>query len=229
MRQFMDRRLTVVAGCLLVLAAGPGSVRGGDFFGRCEVVSGPKSAADVDAPPAYVASRPAAVAPAPAPVPPAIRPAGPTVVYAWGSAEPQVTSQARQAISYYGGVSALATLSEMPQRPPIVASAPPPQRSRSSKPFQVISEDPTVSPYMNYYRDEVSSELALDYFTLVRPQIDQIETNRRQVQTMQQMRRQARIASPAVAGPQIPSAGAPGTGHVAHFMDTAQFYGNWRR
>lgn len=219
MSQLIGRRLVVVIGCGLLLAAGANTVHGEDFFGYCEVVSGPKSAVDIDAPPAYVAPRPTAASPAP--VTPAVRPAASPVVHAWSSADPQMTSQARRAIDYYGGAQAVATLGQIP-RPPAIVSSATSSLQRGSKPFQTINQDPTVSPYLNLYRDEADPNALPNYFAFVRPQLEQIETNRQQMREMQQLRRQVQGGSPAAAGP-------PTIGRAARFMDTAQFYGQWQR
>ncbi len=237
MRQLIDRRLAIITGCCLLVTAGLATAQAEDFFGYCEVVSGPKSANDLDAPPAYVASRPAYVAsrlrtssPSPSAVPQiaAPRSAARQVVYVAAGNEPQITSQARQAIGYYGGGAALATLSQMPRRPTVLSGGSP-SAPRAGKPFQTITRDPTVSPYLNLYRDETNSEAAPNYFSFVRPQLDQIETNRRQMRELQQISRKMQNTSPAMGGPATQPMGASPSGRVAHFMDTGQYYGQWQR
>jgi hypothetical protein len=145
--------------------------------------------------------------------------------------DPQVTNQTRQALGYFGGYSARTTLNQMPRRTPIQASPPRPM-NRQLKPFQAVYREPTVSPYLNLHRDEANSESAPNYFSLVRPQVDQIEANRRQQREIQQLRGQLQGLSSTVVRPQIsayqPSA-LPATGTPARFGDTAQFYGGSRR
>ena len=232
MGQLIGRRFAIITGCWLLVALGPATTRGEDFFGYCEVVSGPKATGDVDAPPAYVASRMKVPAPSPSAVPgiTARRPVATQVVYMGSSADPQLTNQARQAIGAYGGgAAALATLSQMPRRPEVVSGGSPVAPRGSDKPFQTVFRDPTVSPYLNLYRDETNSEAAPNYFSLVRPQLDQIETNRNQVRELQQITRQMQNAMPGVVNPrQAPAAGSS-PGRVAHFMDTGQYYGQWQR
>jgi hypothetical protein len=97
---------------------------------------------------------------------------------------------------------------------------------RQVKPFQTVYREPTVSPYLNLYRDESTNEGAPNYFAFVRPQMEQIEANRAQQREIQQLRGQVHGSSSTMAGP--PS-GMPGTGTPARFMDTAQFYGGFRR
>jgi hypothetical protein len=142
--------------------------------------------------------------------------------------EPQVTNQTRQALSFYGGYSARATLSQLPRRTPI--------RPNSSstmavqpKPFEGVFREPTVSPYLNLYRDEENAESAPNYFAFVRPQFEQLEANRMQAREIRQLRGQLQGVSSTVAGPSYQAAGIPGTGSAARYMDTAQFYGGWRR
>ena len=98
-----------------------------------------------------------------------------------------------------------------------------------SKPFETIYREPTVSPYLNLYRAEDESESAPNYFAFVRPQLDQIEANRRQQREIQQLRGQLNGISTTIATPQYGSAPVPATGTRSRFMDTAQFYSAWRR
>jgi hypothetical protein len=143
--------------------------------------------------------------------------------------EPQVNSQTRRALNFYGGYSARATLSQLPR--PISLqqrSAPPPVR-RTVKPFEVVHREPTVSPYLNLHRDEEDEESAPNYFTFVRPQMEQLETNRMQQRELQQLRGQLQSMSTTVVGPRYQAAGVPATGTAARYMDTAQFYGGLAR
>jgi hypothetical protein len=91
-----------------------------------------------------------------------------------------------------------------------------------------VYREPTVSPYLNLHREEATTDGAPNYFAFVRPQLDQIEANRTQQREMQQLRGQLQ-SSATVVGPQYRTTGLPGTGTPARYMDTAQFYGGWRR
>ena len=142
--------------------------------------------------------------------------------------EPQVTTQTRQALGFYGGYSARATLSQLPRRAPIQPSSSQPIR-RQAKPFETIHREPTVSPYLNLYRDEENTESAPNYFAFVRPQMEQLDANRLQQREIQQLRGQLQTMSPNVVGPRYETSVLPGTGTSARYMDTAQFYGGWRR
>jgi hypothetical protein len=126
---------------------------------------------------------------------------------------------------------ARATLSQQPRRTPIqpAPSQPARQQRQQFKPFQTVYRDPTVSPYLNLYRSELDSDSAPNYFAFVRPQMEQIDANRKQQREIQHLRGQLQRVSSTVAGPQYQSSGTPGTGTTARYMDTAQFYGGWRR
>ena len=134
-----------------------------------------------------------------------------------------VSNQTRQVLEFYGGRSAVQTLSEMPRRSPIQpASAG--QLQHNGKPFQGASTGPTVSPYLNLFRDERgATEAVPSYYTLVRPQLDQQATFQQQQREIQQLQRQL------PGGSQIRSATVQGSGLQARYMDTAQFYGGWQR
>jgi hypothetical protein len=49
--------------------------------------------------------------------------------------------------------------------------------SRREKPFANVSTRPTVSPYLNLFREDLSDAGDLNYQTLVRPQIQQQQVN----------------------------------------------------
>lgn len=164
--------------------------------------------------------------PAPAPVFP--RPGAAARVITQPFVEPQVTNQTRQALSFYGGYSARATLSQLPRRAPLQPSSPRPI-GRQPKPFDTIHHEPTVSPYMNLHRNEDNDESAPNYFAFVRPQMEQLETARLRQREIQQLHRQLQGVYSTAAGPPYPAGGMPGTGTAARYMDTAQFYAGWRR
>ncbi len=134
-----------------------------------------------------------------------------------------ITTQTRNALSFYGNGAAINTLNSMPRRTPIQPAASS-QISHNGKPFQTASTGPTISPYLNLFRDERESSEALpSYFSFVRPQMEQQAANQRQQRDIQQLQRQLQ------SGPQYRSATLPGAGTPARYMDTAQFYGGWRR
>ena len=93
------------------------------------------------------------------------------------------------------------------------------------KPFQSVQSEPAVSPYLNLYRNERSGNNPLNYLTLVRPQLDQIQANRQQAVEMQRLRSQVQNLS---SGDPIGGSSAR-MGASARYMDTGQFYGGMKR
>lgn len=189
----------------------------------------PDSDAATASPPPLTPPQPqAAPTPTASPLPRAFPRLGSTApAYGQPFFDPRVTNQPRQASGFYGGHSARATLSQLPRRMPLQPASPQPFR-RHAKPFERVHHEPTVSPYLNLFRQE-EEESAPNYFAFVRPQMEQLDANRMQQREIQQLRRQLYGMSATVVGPQYQAAGMPGTGTAARYMDTAQFYGNWRR
>jgi hypothetical protein len=137
-------------------------------------------------------------------------------------------NQPRHAPGFFGGASSPASLSQLPRRSSI-QSAPPQIVRPQSKPFETIYREPTISPYLNLYREDDDTEGAPNYHTFVRPYQDQIETNRLQQREIQRLRGQIHGISTTIATPQYGEAAIPATGTRSRYMDTAQFYGGWRR
>ena len=134
-----------------------------------------------------------------------------------------MTNQTRQALEFYGGRAAFQTLSQMPRRSPIQPASTG-QLQHNGKPFQGTSSGPTVSPYLNLFRDErESSEAVPSYYTFVRPQLEQQAAFQQQQREIQQLQRQMQ------GGPQYRTSTMPGSSTQARYMDTAQFYGGWQR
>lgn len=94
-----------------------------------------------------------------------------------------------------------------------------------NKPFANASRGPTVSPYLNLFRDSaVSDPNQVDYQTLVQPQLQQQQMNN---QIQQQARAlgqqfQALSAQPAF-NPQGSQIQSP-TGHTTFFNNTLNYY-----
>jgi hypothetical protein len=134
-----------------------------------------------------------------------------------------VTNQTRQALGFYGGQSAINTLSEMPRRSAIQPASTG-QLQHNGKPFQATSNGPTISPYLNLFRDERgSAEAVPSYYTFVRPQLEQQAAFQQQQRGNQQVERQGQ------GGTHYRQAVMPGAGTQARYMDTAQFYGGWQQ
>jgi hypothetical protein len=137
-------------------------------------------------------------------------------------------TQPRYAPGYFGGSASRASLSQVPRRRAIQPAPPQPMRG-PTKPFETIYREPTISPYLNLYREEDDAEGAPNYHTFVRPYQQQIETNRLQQRELQRLRGQVQGLSTTTASPQYGDASLPATGTRSRYMDTAQFYGTGRR
>jgi hypothetical protein len=116
----------------------------------------------------------------------------------------------------------------MPRRAPLQAMPAMPPRPKS-KPFQTVYRDPTISPYLNLYREDETSGSAPNYFAFVRPQMDQNEANRTQQRELQQLRGQLNNVSSSIVGANYQGGQLPSTGTPSRYMDTAQFYSGMRR
>lgn len=127
-------------------------------------------------------------------------------------------------LGIYTGTSARATLNRLPRPAPVRPNAAALPKHPRGKPFQGVQNDPTVSPYLNLYRSDDNANNLPNYFAFVRPQLEQIETNRQQTAELQKLRGQVQNMSSGGAGQ--PSTNMPSS---ARYMDTAQFYRGMRR
>jgi hypothetical protein len=100
----------------------------------------------------------------------------------------------------------------------------------ASKPFSTVAPSPTVSPYMNLFREDISGESDLNYQTLVRPQLDQQRINAQvQRQNMELARRvQSLSARSDFGNPQGSDKQYP-TGHPTSFNYLGSFYPSMSR
>jgi hypothetical protein len=96
---------------------------------------------------------------------------------------------------------------------------------RSAKPFSTVGGSPTVSPYLNLFREDFDGGGDFNYQTLVRPQFQQLATNQqfqRQNQEISQ-RVQAISAQGAFQNPAGSESQYP-TGHTTAFGYYGSFY-----
>lgn len=119
---------------------------------------------------------------------------------------------------------------QQPQRPQSArfGNAQARQRGPSIKPFNTVVAEPTVSPYLNLYRQD-GNEAAPNYYAFVRPQLQQAQQNRQQSAQLQMLERQfqqATYTSPAGAGRVNNAVGSTG---AARYGDTGHYYSGWRR
>lgn len=94
-----------------------------------------------------------------------------------------------------------------------------PQQSGPIKPFSTAANGPTVSPYLNLFRDQ-DDQAAPNYYTFVQPQVQQIEAAQQQridIQRLQRQVQQAAYNRPATN---------PGP---ARYGDTGRWYSGWQR
>ncbi len=101
-------------------------------------------------------------------------------------------------------------------------------RRSTVKPFNTVVSEPTVSPYLNLYRQD-GNQAAPNYYAFVRPQQQQLEQNRQQsaqLQVLERRLQQASYASPAGGGRVVNAVGSTG---AARYGDTSHYYSGWRR
>lgn len=98
-------------------------------------------------------------------------------------------------------------------------------RASTSKPFSSVTPSPTVSPYMNLFRDDLSGGNDLNYQTLVRPQLEQQRVNAQvQRQNMELARRVQSISAKSNYGNPQGSESQYPTGHPTSFKYYSHFY-----
>jgi hypothetical protein len=145
----------------------------------------------------------------------------PTVV------EPQFKNRSRPLVNPYASASAQTAMNKMP-RPMEVQSAPTRQPARlRGKPFQAVASEPAISPYLSLYQNNSNQNQLLNYYTVVRPQMEQIEANKKQEAELQKLRAQVQNVTQGGAKPQPMMGNASSSDGMtvsAHYMDTAQFY-----
>ena len=90
---------------------------------------------------------------------------------------------------------------------------------RPFKPYSNVTTTPTVSPYLNLFRDEAEGAIP-NYHAFVQPQLQQQEIVRQQRRELDRLQRQVRQA-----GYNAPAKVAGG----ARFGDTGRFYSGWSR
>jgi hypothetical protein len=94
----------------------------------------------------------------------------------------------------------------------------------SSKPYANYSPAPTVSPYLNLFREDLDGQSDLNYQTLVQPQLRQQAINERQQrENFDLTRRLQSIAAQSDYNP-AGSTSQPPTGHQTVFMYYGHYY-----
>ena len=96
--------------------------------------------------------------------------------------------------------------------------------SGGSKPFSSYTTAPTVSPYLNLFRNDLNGQSDFNYSTLVKPQLQQLQTNQQlQGQAIQTNRRLTSIAAQADFNPSGSKNEAP-TGHQTVYNYMGHYY-----
>lgn len=94
----------------------------------------------------------------------------------------------------------------------------------SGRPFANFTPSPTVSPYLNLFREDVGGNSDLNYHTLVRPMLQQQQFNQQvQRQELDTQRRLQAIAAQSNFNPRGSQQQFP-TGHPTAFMYYSRFY-----
>jgi len=92
------------------------------------------------------------------------------------------------------------------------------------KPFANATHRPTVSPYLNLLREDLTDEVVPNYHTLVRPQLQQIEFQQQQQQQNAMMYRQLQqLQARSAFTPQGSETMLP-TGHMTTFLNLGGYY-----
>jgi len=93
-----------------------------------------------------------------------------------------------------------------------------------AKPFSNVTPTPTVSPYLNLFREGFGDNNDLNYQTLVQPQLRQQRVNRQvNVQSQQLNRKLISLTARNAYNVQGSTTLAP-TGHAASFQNYSRFY-----
>jgi hypothetical protein len=101
--------------------------------------------------------------------------------------------------------------------------------SSAGKPFAGVTPSPTVSPYLNLFREDLSGNDDLNYQTLVRPQLEQQRVNAQvQRQNMELSRRVQSLSARSDYNPQGNQNQYP-TGHPTVFNYHGRYYPSARR
>lgn len=94
----------------------------------------------------------------------------------------------------------------------------------SRKPYANYSAAPTVSPYLNLFREDLDGQSDFNYQTLVQPQLRQQALNERQQQENFELSRRLQSISAQNDFNPAGSTNQPPTGHQTVFMNYSHYY-----
>lgn len=136
--------------------------------------------------------------------------------------------QVQNIIDFYGGATSARALAQLPQRPSSGQTRPN-QPRQMAKPFQGrVDSSPTISPYLNLFREENTEDLP-NYFTYVRPAQRQRQANARARQRINTLQNEVQQVSYEQSIQQSATGSVPGTGHGTRYFNTTGFYPSTRR
>ncbi len=142
----------------------------------------------------------------------------PRAGYAPTQGEPWGRGIATPALQYFGSQQ-----KTFVQRPRQQMPAPQPLQLRGRKPFQSITRQPTLSPYLSLDALETIDSLPA-YHTFVRPQIRQRQASLAQQMELRRLRQQVRSANATGIVSNNPSGGMPTTGHSSQFLNMGGYF-----
>ncbi len=100
----------------------------------------------------------------------------------------------------------------------------PAQRNRVTRRAAAAQRTPSFSPYLNLLRNDTNP--ALNYYTLVRPQVRQDQTNRLRQAELDELQTEVEPQASRQRGtPQR----VRSTGHASRYMDYQRFFGSNRQ
>ncbi|MEM9186884.1 MAG: hypothetical protein AAGB00_10355 [Planctomycetota bacterium] len=147
-----------------------------------------------------------------------------------------LTPAAESVLRFYGRRPAAPARPVAPRRFVSQATFEQPASSESAadndgRPFRGASSRPTVSAYLELYREEFD-EASPNYYAFVRPRLQQEQRSRQQQLELQRLRRRGG-APRQLGGGQQPTgpreSRAAAAGNASRYGDTGQFYSNWTR
>ncbi len=139
---------------------------------------------------------------------------------------PGLPSRVQKVVDFYGGSTSARTLAQIPSRPTTGAqtrSSRPALPRQAQKPFQGAGTSPTLSPYLNLFREE-NNDFLPNYYAYVRPQRRQQNIARRQLTEVSRLRQQVQTVSFGSAAGASASRPAPSTGHGTRYLNTGGYY-----
>lgn len=134
----------------------------------------------------------------------------------------ELPKQVQNVVDFYGGRTSQRALAQLPARPSSGAARPVvPTQVR--KPYEGAVDSPTLSPYLNLFREDHNQYLP-NYHAFVRPAQVQQTRNLQQRRELLNLRQQtqAMAVPPPVGNPG--GLARPTAGYGTRFMNTGQFY-----